>query len=52
MSKKIEKLREVNATLNSLLNELETRMFIENINVSKITDKKEKNPVITVGTKQ
>lgn len=35
MSKKLEKLKEVNATLKELLIKLETHMFVENINVDK-----------------
>jgi hypothetical protein len=31
MSKKLEKYREVSTQLNSVLKELETRMFVENI---------------------
>lgn len=31
MSKKLEKLREINKSLNTLLSKLETRVFIENI---------------------
>ena len=36
MSKKIEKLREINKTLEIMLSKLETQMFIENISVSSI----------------
>lgn len=32
---KIEKLREVNATIKKILIEIETHMFIENINVER-----------------
>ena len=42
---KIEKLKEVNATLKKILIELETRIFIENINVDgnkKITESQRK----------
>jgi hypothetical protein len=33
MSKKLDKLKEINTQLSNILVELETRMFIENINV-------------------
>jgi len=39
MSKKLEKLKEVNATLKELLIKLETHMFLENINVDKVNVK-------------
>jgi hypothetical protein len=39
MSKKIEKLREVNAMITALLNEMETRMFIEGINAADVREK-------------
>jgi hypothetical protein len=32
MSKKLEKLKEVNDTLSVILNDLETQLFIEDIN--------------------
>jgi hypothetical protein len=35
MSKKLEKLKEVNNTLNELLAKLETHVFVENILISK-----------------
>jgi hypothetical protein len=33
MSKKIDKLKEVNATLDRILIQMETHIFVENINV-------------------
>ncbi len=47
---KIEKLKEVNENLKNLLIQMETRMFIENINVSEPmkNSKEEKPAVITV----
>lgn len=42
---KIERLREVNANLKKILIELETRIFVENINVEnnkKITEPQQK----------
>lgn len=44
MSKKIDKLKEVNATLNKILIQMETRIFVENINVEE--NKKLKEPII------
>ena len=42
---KIEKLKEVNATLKKILADMETRIFIENINVKdnkKITESQQR----------
>lgn len=44
MSTKLEKLREINLQLNTILKELEMKMFIMNIDITnnKKTDKDEK----------
>jgi copper chaperone CopZ len=44
---KIEKLKEVNATLKKILVDMETRIFVENINVGE--KKKIKEPEQKVG---
>jgi hypothetical protein len=44
MSKKLEKLREVNMQLNSLIGQMETKMFIENIFDIKDVKPKETKP--------
>ena len=46
---KMEKLNEVNLQLTHILNQIETRMFIENIKDKKITEKK---PELIVEIKQ
>jgi hypothetical protein len=49
MAGKIEKLKEVNENLKNLLIQLETRMFVENINVSNFNQKNEdKKPAINI----
>jgi len=51
MSKKLEKLKEINAIINRLLIDLETKLFIDNMNYG---DKKinNENSVVNVGSKQ
>lgn len=51
-SKKIDKLREVNAQLQSLIIELETRVFIENVQEMKIREVKNETPVVFSNPKQ
>jgi len=51
MSKKLEKLREVNAVLTNVLNELETYMFIENIGGGKEKIIKEEKPEVVLEIK-
>ena len=51
MSKKLEKLREVNMQLKSILSELETKMFIENINDTKSKMAKEEQPKVVMQIK-
>lgn len=48
MSKKIEKLKEVNNQLNEILSKLETRMFIENINNYNDKKLKESQPKMVI----
>lgn len=46
---KIEKLKEVNATLKKILIDMETRIFVENINVEenkKINEPKQKVAIV------
>lgn len=46
MSKKIEKLKEINLIINNILCELETRLFIENdVPNTKKTKEKQVNPL-------
>ena len=51
MSKKIETLKEVNAQLKALLSELETKMFIENINDAKVNVVKTEEPKVVLELK-
>jgi hypothetical protein len=52
MSKKLEKLREVNAMLNTVLMELETKLFIDNISDVKEKIIKDEKPKIVVEIKR
>ena len=45
---KIEKLREVNATLKKILIDMETRIFAENINVEDTNELKEPQEKVDV----
>jgi hypothetical protein len=45
---KLEKLKEVNATLKKILIETETRIFIENINVEDVKTVKEPQQKVSV----
>ena len=49
---KIEKLKEVNATLKNILIKLETRIFVENMNVDDNKKIKEEQLKIAVELKQ
>ena len=51
MSKKLEKLKEINKSLTKRLNDLETYMFVENIVDVKTIKTKENNREIAIGTK-
>lgn len=46
MSKKLEKLKEVNAQLTNVLIQLETRMFIDNIDSTEKKIIREKRPEV------
>lgn len=48
---KIEKLREINSSINKRISELETYMFIENINVNNIITSNNKVSKKLVDTK-
>jgi hypothetical protein len=48
---KIEKLREVNATLKKILINMETRIFIEDINVENHKKAKESKPKVVIELK-
>jgi hypothetical protein len=52
MSKKLEKLKEVNVMLNAVLMELETRIFIDNISDVKEKMTKDEKPKVMVEIKQ
>lgn len=49
---KIEKLREVNATLKNILIDLETRIFVENMGVNDNKKIKEEELMVAVELKQ
>ena len=51
MSKKLDKLKEINLLLNNVLAELETQMFIENTSDFKENMIKEEKPKIAVEIK-
>jgi len=48
MAGKIEKLREVNETLKNLLIQMETRIFVENINVENVNQITKEKKVVAV----
>ncbi len=51
MSKKLEKLKEVNLQLTNILNELEAHMFIENIDSGDNKKIKEEKPKVVLELK-
>ena len=51
MSKKLEKLKEINKSLTKRLNDLETYMFVENIVDIPIIKIKENNQELIIGIK-
>jgi hypothetical protein len=51
MTKKLEKLKEVNLQLTNVLNELETLMFIKNIDGSNKKEIKEEQPKVVLELK-
>lgn len=49
---KLEKLKEINAVLKAILIDLETYIFIENINVENINENNVSKPKVVVVIKQ
>jgi len=49
---KLEKLKEINAVLKAILIDLETYIFIENINIENINKDNVKEPKVVVEIKQ